>query len=173
MFCKLKCLLTGSCNFFTFSSWNNLPKWPNQDLSFNLGSLYTSLRKISATFFSSAAQESRCLLPVASPSSTSSGTTYAFTTTSASSGPTTTLTSSCRSTASTLVLLDLVDSFISTWHFSHLFPCSSLGWRGLFLWRRPPTSPPSQFLALYTIYYSKQSCHAIISYNFNSHYSWT
>ena len=23
----------------TFSSWNNLPKWPNQDLSFNLGSL--------------------------------------------------------------------------------------------------------------------------------------
>jgi len=43
----------------------------------------------------------------------------------------------------------------------HLFPWYQLCWRGLFHRRRPPTSLPSQFLAPYTVHYSKQCRHAM------------
>ena len=46
-------------------------------------------------------------------------------------------------------------------YFSHLFPGTSLGWMGLFLCRRLPTSPPSQFLVLGSLDYSVQRHRAI------------
>ena len=40
-------------------------------------------------------------------------------------------------------------------------PCYQLGLGGLFHRRRPPVSPPSQFLAPYAVHCSKQCCHAV------------
>ena len=45
--------------------------------------------------------------------------------------------------------------------FSHLFPGTSLGWRGIVLQKRPPTSPPCLFLVPNAFHYFKQHKHTM------------